>query len=164
MSKRPTLKETIAANEKALRGLCFAAGKPIPPGFEERAVEPVKQRAAPVKSDIPLEHEEQKNFVKWFRQQYRGVRIFAVPNAAMRDYKLAAYLVAEGLTAGVPDLIVVEWKLCIEMKRIKGSTISDEQLSWKEYLHNIGWTHYFGYGCMDAINKVKEFRKGEDWI
>ena len=164
MSKKIPLRDVIAANEKAIRGLCFAAGKPIPAGFEERPTEPVKQRAAPTKSDIPLEHEEQKNFVKWFRQQYKGVRIFAVPNAAMRDYKLAAYLVAEGLTAGVPDLVILEWKLCIEMKRTKGSTISEDQKSWATYLEGIGWTHFFGYGCMDAINKVKEFRKGEDWL
>ena len=49
--KRPTLKDTVAANERALRGLCRAAGKPIPPGFEERAVEAKKPRAAPTPTD-----------------------------------------------------------------------------------------------------------------
>ena len=49
--KKPTLNETIRANEKAIRGLCFAAGKPIPPGFEERHQEAKKPRAAPTPTD-----------------------------------------------------------------------------------------------------------------
>lgn len=49
--KRKPLRDTIAANERALRGLCFAAGKPIPAGFEERATEPVKQRAVAKPTD-----------------------------------------------------------------------------------------------------------------
>lgn len=152
--KKPTLKQTIAANEKALRGLCFAAGKPIPPGFEERAVEPVKQRAAPVKSDIPLEHDEQRAFVKWFRTQFPTVLIFAVPNAAMRDYKLAAYLRSEGMFAGIPDLHIPEWRTVIEMKRQKGSTISAEQYWCQTYYAKIGWTHFFAYGFEDARQKI----------
>lgn len=49
--KKPTLNETIRANEKALRGLCFAAGKPMPEGFDTPAKE-VKTRApAIVKQD-----------------------------------------------------------------------------------------------------------------
>ena len=154
MKRKQTVQEMREATEKALRYQCAMAGKPFPEDMKAPDRKPVKVRSAPTKSEIPLEHEEQKNFVKWFRQQYRGVRIFAVPNSAMRDYKLAAYLVAEGLTAGVPDLIVVEWKLCIEMKRVKGSTISDEQLSWKTYLEQIGWTHFFAYGFEDARQKI----------
>jgi hypothetical protein len=159
MKRKPTLRDTIAANEKALRGLCMAAGKPIPPGFEERAVEPVKQRAAPTKSDIPLEHEEQKNFVKWFRIQFPTVLIFAVPNAAMRDYKLAAYLRAEGMFAGIPDLHIPEWRTVIEMKRRKGSVISAEQYWCQTYYAKIGWTHFFAYGFEDAKLKLMGIQK-----
>jgi len=31
------------------------------------------------KNDIPTEHEEQREFVKWFRQHCKGVRIIAIP-------------------------------------------------------------------------------------
>ncbi len=48
--KKPTLNETIRANEKALRGLCFAAGKPMPEGFDTPAVER-KTRAPSKPSD-----------------------------------------------------------------------------------------------------------------
>ena len=42
--KRPTLNDTIRANEKALRGLCMLGGKPMPEGFDTPAKE-VKTRA-----------------------------------------------------------------------------------------------------------------------
>ena len=29
---------------------------------------------------VPSEHLEQREFVRWFRQTYKGVRIFAIPN------------------------------------------------------------------------------------
>ena len=156
--KKPTLNETIRANEAALRGLCRMAGKPMPEGFDTPEVIK-KVRAAPTKSDIPIEHEEQKNFVKWFRAGYPKVLIFAVPNAGMRDHNAASWMRAEGLVAGVPDLIVPEWKLVIEMKRIKGSTISDEQYWMEGYFKRIGWHHYFAYGAEDAKQKLMSIPK-----
>lgn len=151
--KKPSLNETIRANEKALRGLCFAAGKPMPEGFDTPAVER-KTRAPSKPSEVPIEHEEQKNFVKWFRMQYPKVLIFAVPNAAARDHNAASWMRAEGLVAGVPDLICPEWKLVIEMKRIKGSTISEEQRWMEAYFNRIGWRHFFAYGAEDAKFKL----------
>ena len=153
MKRKPTLNETIRANEKALRGLCMLGGKPMPEGFDTPAKE-VKTRAPAKPSGIPLEHDEQCAFVKWFRAQFPTVLIFAVPNAAMRDYKLAAYLRSEGMTAGVPDLHIPEWKTVIEMKRLKGSATSTEQHWFATYYKRIGWTHFFAYGFDDARNKI----------
>ena len=153
--KRPTLNvnETIRANEKALRGLCMLGGKPMPEGFDTPAKE-VKTRAPAKPSEVPLEHDEQRAFVKWFHAQFPKVLIFAVPNAAMRDYKLAAYLRAEGMFAGIPDIHIPEWRTVIEFKRQKGSTISTEQFWCEAYYKRIGWTHFFGYGFEDARQKV----------
>ena len=154
--KRPSLHDVMTANAKAMRGLMALSGKTLPPELEAPVREAKKVRAAPTPSNIPTEHEEQKAFVKWFRMQYPRVRIFAVPNAAMRSVELASYLRAEGMTPGVPDLVVIEWKLLIEMKRVKGSVISDEQREWREYAHRIGWHHIYGYGFEDARKKVLE--------
>lgn len=151
--KRPTLNDTIRANEKALRGLCMLGGKPMPEGFDTPAKE-VKTRAPAKPSEIPLEHDEQRAFVKWFHAQFPKVLIFAVPNAAMRDYKLAAYLRAEGMFAGIPDLHIPEWRVVIEMKRQKNSTTSTEQFWCEAYYKRIGWTHFFGYGFEDARQKI----------
>lgn len=151
--KKPTLNETIRANEKALRGLCMLGGKPMPEGFDTPAKE-VKTRAPAKPPEYPLEHDEQRAFVKWFHAQFPTVLIFAVPNAAMRDYKLAAYLRAEGMFAGIPDIHIPEWRTVIEFKRQKGSTISPEQYWCEAYYKRIGWTHFFGYGFEDARQKV----------
>ena len=154
MKRKPTLQDTMEANAKAMRGLCALGGKQMPAELEAPVREAKKPRAAPTPSGIPLEHDEQRAFVKWFHAQFPTVLIFAVPNAAMRDYKLAAYLRAEGMFAGIPDLHIPEWRTVIEFKRQKGSTISTEQFWCEAYYKRIGWTHFFGYGFEDARQKV----------
>mgnify|MGYP001218424699 FL=1 len=154
MKRKPTLQDTMEANAKAMRGLCALGGKQMPPELEAPDRKPVKPRAAPKPSDIPLEHDEQRASVKWFRTQYPTVLIFAVPNAAMRDYKLAAYLRSEGMFAGIPDLHIPEWRTVIEMKRQKGSTVSAEQYWCEKYYKRIGWDHFFCYGFDDAKQKI----------
>ena len=77
---------------------------------------------------VPNEHFEQRELVKWFRQTFKGVRIFAIPNGGIRSLSTAAKLKAEGVSSGVPDLCVPEWRLWIEMKRVKGGSLSAEQL------------------------------------
>ena len=46
---------------------------------------------------IPTEHEEQREFVCWFKQTYKGVRIFAIPNGGLRGRAAAGKLKAEGV-------------------------------------------------------------------
>lgn len=87
---------------------------------------------------IPTEHEEQRELVKWFRQSFDGVRIFAIPNGGARTITTAAKLKVEGVSAGVPDLYVPEWKLWIEMKRTKGGVVDKAQKDWHDYLTAIG--------------------------
>ena len=144
----------MEANAGGNRFYAAAYGKPMPPELEAPVREAKKPRAAPTPSGIPLEHDEQRAFVKWFHAQFPTVLIFAVPNAAMRDYKLAAYLRSEGMFAGIPDIHIPEWRTVIEFKRQKGSTISTEQFWCEAYYKRIGWTHFFGYGFEDARQKV----------
>ncbi len=158
MKTRKSLRDTIAETQTGMNAWANAFGKPK----QDMNVPEAKAPRAPRQpSEIPLEHEEQKNFVKWFHLQYPKVLIFAVPNAAMRDYKLAAYLRAEGMFAGIPDLHIPEWKTVIEFKRIKGSTISTEQYWCEAYYKRIGWTHFFAYGCEDAKRKLFESQPKE---
>lgn len=142
-----------------MRGLMALSGKPLPPELESPARKAPRPHAAPTKAVaekqvVKTEHEEQKAFVKWFHQQYPRVLIFAVPNAAARDPRAASWMRAEGLVAGIPDLIVPEWRLAIEMKRVKGSTISDEQRWMEGYFKAIGWHHFFAFGAEDAKRKM----------
>ena len=106
----------------------------------------------------PLEHDEHKAFVRWFRLQYSSVLIFAIPNGGDRHPKVAQKLKAEGVVKGVPDLFVPEWRLWVEMKRRKGSYLSTEQKVVKAQLEQAGYAYIVGKGAEDAAEQVKEFR------
>jgi hypothetical protein len=101
------------------------------------------------------EHVEQREFVAWFRQTYRPVRIFAVPNGEARSRTVGARLKLEGVSPGVPDLCVPEWGVWIEMKRTKGGSISPVQKDWHRYLTDIGQRVIVGHGFEDAKRQVQ---------
>ena len=154
MKRKLTLQDTMEANAGGNRFYAAAYGKPMPPELEAPVREAKKPRAAPTPSEIPLEHDEQRAFVKWFHAQFPTVLIFAPPMAAVRSNNQAAWLTAEGMVKGIPDLHIPEWKTVIEMKRIKGSTISKEQYWMEAHYKKIGWTHFFAYGFEDARKKI----------
>jgi hypothetical protein len=103
------------------------------------------------------EHEEQREFVKWFRQTYSGVKIFAIPNGGYRGKTQAMKLKAEGVSKGVPDLFIPEFYLWVEMKRKKGSTTSPEQKEWLNYLNNVGYRAVVCKGCEEAQIAVTDY-------
>lgn len=107
---------------------------------------------------IRTEHEEQREFVSWFRQTYRPVRIFAVPNGEQRSKTTGARLKVEGVSAGVPDLCIPAWNVWIEMKRAKGGVVSDKQKDWHEYLRSVGHTVLVCHGAADARAQVEALR------
>lgn len=113
---------------------------------------------ANVTDRVPTEHEEQREFVAWFRRQYPDVRIFAIPNGGSRSQREGGRLKLEGVSAGVPDLYIPAWRCWIEMKRQKGGSLSAEQKDWRDYLQGIGDTWLVAKGCENAkslINKIE---------
>ena len=106
---------------------------------------------------IPTEHEEQRELVRWFRQTFKGVRIFAIPNGGARSIVTAGRLKAEGVSAGVPDLFVPAWHLWIEMKRAKGGSLGAEQKDFIKYLESVGFSCIVGKGNQDAQEKITAF-------
>lgn len=103
---------------------------------------------------IPTEHEEQREVVRWFRQQWPDVRIFAIPNGGARSPTTAVRLKAEGVSAGVPDLFVPGWALWIEMKRTKGGRVGPDQKDWMDYLYSIGHRVIVCHGAEDAKRQI----------
>lgn len=86
------------------------------------------------------EHRLQVQCVEWFFKlsPYRNLPLFAVPNGGRRDAVTGAKMKAEGVVAGVADLILLvpsrslEYhSLCIEMKTLKGRQ-SDSQKEWQK--------------------------------
>lgn len=93
-----------------------------------------------------VESDLQKVCVSWFRAQYpsHAPMLFAVPNGGARSRTEAAIMKAEGVTAGVSDLILLEPRggygaLCIEMKtRDKDSRQRPSQKAWQEAAEKAG--------------------------
>lgn len=89
---------------------------------------------APRKKPGDKEHRLQCACVRWFNIRYprlRG-RLFAVPNGGRRDAITGARLKAEGVVAGVADLILLKSNrdygaLLIEMKHDKGKQTKAQQ-------------------------------------
>lgn len=109
---------------------------------------------------VPSEDQEQMLLVQWFRRTYTGVRIFAIPNGGHRHPAVAAKLKATGTSSGVPDLFIPAWRLWVEMKRVKGGSLSAEQKDWIQYLENLESVNYWcivGKGAEDAKAKISAF-------
>lgn len=106
---------------------------------------------------MKTEHEEQREFVSWFRQTFPGTRIFAIPNGGQRSITTAAKLKAEGVCRGVPDLFIPAWSLWVEMKRQKGGVLSEDQKDWLEYLKFNQYSCLVAKGCEDAKRQLSAF-------
>lgn len=116
------------------------------------------------KSDrLPTEHEEQRELVRWFRQTWPVMRIFAIPNGGARSAATAGRLKAEGVSPGVPDLFIPALKLWVEMKRTKGGSVSAEQKEWIKYLESVGYCVIVGKGAEDAKKKILAFFNDNQW-
>ncbi|MDB9989086.1 VRR-NUC domain-containing protein, partial [Flavobacteriaceae bacterium] len=89
------------------------------------------------KPSYKLETYEQQDFVKYARSVLRALNLpeellFSIPNEGIRNIKNASRMKAEGMTKGILDLMLAIPRngyhgLFIEMKRVKGSNVSEEQ-------------------------------------
>lgn len=128
----------------------------------------VKGRTA-AKPPVPTEHEEQAALFRWFHFVATAYRIpeillaYAVPNAAKRGRKLSAYMKAEGLKAGVPDVVIpipnhLYHGLYIEMKRIDGGQgLSEDQEHYIKNLNDLGYLAVRCNGYVEARQVVMDY-------
>lgn len=102
-----------------------------------------------MKRRASVEHQHQAAVIRWATLATPRIPqlalLFAVPNAARRTVGEAAWMKAEGMKAGVPDL----WLPCrgvdpsyiglvIEMKSPTG-TLTESQKDWRDRLIGAGW-------------------------
>ena len=114
---------------------------------------------------VPLEEDEQATYTQWL--DIKKIRYFAVPNVV----KLAGALKTkkqkirfwqqrkkEGVKKGVPDLVVFLPKcmLFVEMKRTKGSSTSDEQAKWVEFINKFDYAEAVIAKGAEAAIKITE--------
>lgn len=102
------------------------------------------------------ESDEQKKIAKWLDS--RLVSWFHVPNEAKRGPALAASLKAQGLKAGIPDIIVIQPppkypKFCgvvMELK-IKPNVPTPAQHEWLSLFFGYGWYVSLVFSADEAI-------------
>jgi len=114
-----------------------------------------------------IESEIQKACVKWFRLQYAKLRplLFSVPNGGQRDIRVAQSMKAEGIVAGVADILFLYpahgfHALCIEFKTSKGHQ-SDAQVEWQKAVESVGYK-YVVIRNFDQFYLLIRFWLGED--
>ena len=117
---------------------------------------------------IPLEHDEQVTLFQWAEWnlgRYPELKwMYAIPNGGLRNTVVAKKLKAEGVKPGVPDVCLPVPKrgyhgLYIEMKRIKGSTTSDEQKEWHSVLRQYGYRVDVCNGFEKAQEALEDYLK-----
>lgn len=137
----------------------------------------IKEKALPIEADesepsTPKEAVEQIRFIRWLKKA--GLLYFAIPNGSNRSIAHRLSLRAQGLIAGVPDVLICEpviltassatrfdgvpgmprlafHGLFIEMKRTKGGILRPEQKEFMAKLTAKGYFCMVAYGCDDAI-------------
>ncbi|MCM1555770.1 MAG: VRR-NUC domain-containing protein [Bacteroides sp.] len=97
------------------------------------------------KKRTAVQHEArlQQTCVRWFRFQFPHVLLFHIPNGGRRNAREAAFLKAEGVVAGVPDLFLAAGRsgkkgLFIEMK-VGRNTETENQKRVRSQLEEAGY-------------------------
>ena len=96
------------------------------------------------------EHNIQVGIVQYLR--LRGFEVFAIPNGGRRDAVTGAKLKAEGVSAGVADLIIllpIGNALFVEVKTAKGRQ-SPEQKAFQERVESLGFNYVIWRSVEDA--------------
>lgn len=114
------------------------------------------------------EHRIQCSCVKWFNLKYPKLkgRLFAVPNGGRRDIVTGVKLKAEGVIAGVSDLILLKSNrdygaLLIEMKKKDGYQ-SQSQKEWQKIIcENREYKYVLCRSLDDFIREVDDYLRDE---
>jgi len=119
-------------------------------------------KALKSKIAVPKEHDEQVMFVKWFKLSFPHIRIAAIPNGMRTSIRQAVKAKAEGVSAGFPDLFIPHYNIYIEMKRVRGGVVSEDQKSWHRYLEDhCNAKVIIARGCEDAISKLLDLTQSK---
>lgn len=119
--------------------------------------------------ECPEEEVEQTCLFRWAAYSlgaHPELRLLhAIPNGGKRSKSEAARMKAAGVKAGVPDMFLPVARggshgLYIELKRIKGGRVSEEQLAWMEELTREGYTCAVCHGWEEARKVIQTYLKG----
>lgn len=117
------------------------------------------------------EHNHQAALIRWaalHTKKYPELKaLYAVPNAAKRTARQGAWMKAEGLRAGVPDIVLPVPRgtyagLFIEMKAGKNKP-TPIQMEWHRVLREVGHRVEVCYSWLAAANVIEKYLNGVRW-
>jgi hypothetical protein len=135
-------------------------------GVRQLGVRELPPKREPKPRTLPTEHQEQVAVIHFWRRACHGYglpefALYAVPNAGMRSPQQGAWMQAEGLRRGIPDLVLAyprkgEAGLYVEMKVKPNGRVSPEQRTVMDYLAQfyrvaVCWT------ADEAIAEIKAY-------
>lgn len=133
-----------------------------PKAVELPPLPPRRTRAAMRPTELS-ELSEQAIVVSALRKA--GYLVFAVPNGHVRTKRQHITAKLEGVSAGVPDLMIIDApparaELCgtaLEMKRAHAvpSDLRDTQVAWLDAFAQRKWAAVVGLGAEDALAKLR---------
>jgi hypothetical protein len=114
------------------------------------------------------ETKDQIALVQYLRQiKYDGhpLRFAAIPNGGKRNKREAAILKMMGVSPGLMDILIFDTPpnypetkgAAIEMKRLSGGVVSDDQKEWLNYFNNNGWMARVARGINEAIKILRQY-------
>ena len=111
------------------------------------------------------EHQEQCKVIAWANQHPIAKYLHSTPNGMRTSIRTALKGKAEGLRAGYPDLSLDVarsgfYGLRIELKRVKGGTVSDVQRQWGQFLSEHGYFWKVCRGADEAIRVITDYLEG----
>lgn len=88
--------------------------------------------------------------------------LYHCPNGGSRNKAEASKLKAMGVKSGVPDLMLPIKRggysgLFIELKKIKGGKVSEEQREWLDHLRSQGFGAIVCYGWLEAKQTLIDY-------
>ena len=109
--------------------------------------------------NIPLEKDEQKRLCKWLKENKIGHWANGLGVKLDYDVKYMASLRSQGHYKGIADMTILLPKgraMFLELKRVKGGVVSEEQKKWIQYLQSLDYPAKVCYGADEAIEWIKE--------
>lgn len=128
---------------------------------------PKGRKESKPRKNVPTETVEQQNLISWWDvwSEAHGVdhrTLFSIPNGSHKSPAAAMKFKREGLRKGVPDLMLARPSggfsgLFIELKRLRGSTTSPEQLEMIQLLLEQGYRTVVCKGFEAARVAIEEY-------
>jgi hypothetical protein len=106
---------------------------------------------------VPLEDYEQESFINELRRRKPDILLEINPAAGMKLTKQQGAKVRRlGYQAGALDVFMPEYHCYVEMKRVKGGSLTPEQRKRIPRLQEAGYTVIVARGAVDAVNQLKD--------